>query len=95
MADGMTNMFTEGEHSEEQEWTTYKSKKTKKKEKRVSFLCPVERLIEQVDKKTEDIKMSLCFQVADVKKPFISVKRIVEKGNKVCFFVLEKRKILS
>ena len=29
--------------------------------------------------------MSLGFQVADVKKPLISVKRIVEKGNHVSF----------
>ena len=48
-------------------------------------MCPVEKVIDQIDKKTEDIKMSLCFQVADVKKPLISVKRIVEKGNEVSF----------
>ena len=42
--------------------------------------------------------MSLCFQVADVKKPLISVKRIVENGNKVGFgpgeednFILNER----
>ena len=29
--------------------------------------------------------MNLTFQVADVKKPLISVKRIVEKGNFVSF----------
>ena len=29
--------------------------------------------------------MGLTFQVAAVKKPLISVKRITEKGNKVCF----------
>ena len=29
--------------------------------------------------------MSLGFQVADVKKPLIAVKRIVEKGNRVAF----------
>ena len=29
--------------------------------------------------------MCLGFQVADVKKPLISVRRIVEKGNHVCF----------
>ena len=29
--------------------------------------------------------MGLTFQVAEVKKPLISVKRITEKGNKVCF----------
>ena len=31
------------------------------------------------------MRMSLCFQVANVKKPLIAVKRIVEKGNKVHF----------
>ena len=30
-------------------------------------------------------KMCLGFQVADVKKPLVSVKRIVEQGNYVCF----------
>ena len=29
--------------------------------------------------------MALTFQVAEVKKPLISVKRITEKGNQVCF----------
>jgi hypothetical protein len=33
----------------------------------------------------EEKKMCLGFQVADVKKPLISVKRIVEKGNYVSF----------
>ena len=33
----------------------------------------------------ENLKMRLRFQVADVVKPLISVKRITEKGNKVCF----------
>ena len=33
----------------------------------------------------EKKRMVLTFQVADVKKPLISVKRIVEKGNKVFF----------
>ena len=30
-------------------------------------------------------QIGLCFQVADVKKPLVSVKRIVEKGNYVNF----------
>ena len=42
----------------------------------VCDLCPVE---------TKDIKMKLRFEVADVKKPLIAVKRICEKGNRVCF----------
>jgi hypothetical protein len=39
--------------------------------------------IQPVEK--EEKKMCLGFQVADVKKPLISVKRIVEKGNYVSF----------
>ena len=36
-----------------------------------------------VEKETK--QMCLGFQVADVKKPLISVRRIVEKGSHVCF----------
>ena len=36
-------------------------------------------------KKKEDKRMNLGFQVADVKKPLIAVKRITEKGNRVSF----------
>ena len=39
-------------------------------------ICPVE---------SKDVKMSLKFEVADVKKPLIAVKRICEKGNRVSF----------
>ena len=42
-------------------------------------------MISSIDQRVETIKMSLCFQAADVKKPLISVKRIVEKGNNVGF----------
>ena len=35
--------------------------------------------------KKEDKRMNLGFQVADVKKPLIAVKRITEKGNRVSF----------
>ena len=49
------------------------------------MLCPIEKVISSIDQKVEDINMSLCFQVADVKKPLISVKRIVENGNNVGF----------
>ena len=31
------------------------------------------------------VNLALTFQVAEVKKPLISVKRIAEKGNQVCF----------
>ena len=53
----------------------------KKKWKKVGILddweiCPVE---------SKDVKMSLRFEVADVKKPLIAVKRICEKGNIVSF----------
>ena len=52
---------------------------------KVSDLMNVE---EQEGKKGESenkISMGLTFQVAAVKKPLISVKRITEKGNRVCF----------
>ena len=39
-------------------------------------VCPVE---------LKEVKMSLRFEVADVKKPLIAVKRICEKGNQVHF----------
>ena len=35
--------------------------------------------------KKDKINMALTFQVAEVKKPLTSVKRITEKGNQVCF----------
>ena len=38
----------------------------------------------------EDRTMRLNFQVTDVKKPLMSVKRIVEKGNHVSFGPGEK-----
>ena len=34
---------------------------------------------------SKDLKMNLRFEVADVKKPLIAVKRICEKGNLVSF----------
>ena len=50
-------------------------------------------------KAEEDSRMiRFNFQVADVKKPLVAVKRIVENGNRVCFgpaeednFILNKR----
>ena len=35
--------------------------------------------------KTYGVRMGMTFQVTDVKKPLMSVKRIVEKGNYVVF----------
>ena len=51
------------------------------------MVCPAEQNVSFVDKtkSNEEVKMSLCFQVADVKKPFISLKRIVEKGHQTGF----------
>ena len=43
------------------------------------WVCPVE------DESKKDKCMGLNFQVADVKKPLIAVKRITEKGNFVSF----------
>ena len=39
----------------------------------------------EVGKSKEGEKMCLGFQVADVQKPLVSVKRIVEKGDFVSF----------
>jgi hypothetical protein len=44
-----------------------------------------ETLIQTVGEEKEKTSMGLTFQVAAVKKPLISVKRITEKGNRVCF----------
>ena len=38
----------------------------------------------------ERIRIGLSFQVADVKKPLVSVKRIAGKGNIVCFWTRGK-----
>ena len=35
--------------------------------------------------KEESVKLGLRFQVADVIKPLVSLKRLAEKGNHVCF----------
>ena len=40
--------------------------------------------------KEQDVKMSLCFQVTDVKKPLVAVTRMCENGNRVCFGPNEK-----
>ena len=49
-------------------------------------LCNVEE--EGAKEKISTIKVD--FQVAAVKKPLISVKRICEKGNRVCFGLEDK-----
>ena len=41
--------------------------------------------IQAVDEGKEKVSLGLTFQVAEVKKPLISVKRITEQGNRVCF----------
>ena len=50
-------------------------------EEEVLHICPVKN--EKSD--NEKSQMSIKFQVADVVKPLISVKRLVEKGNHVTF----------
>jgi hypothetical protein len=47
-------------------------------------ICPVENESVTSEKKESRV-MNLGFQVADVKKPLIAVKRITEKGNHVMF----------
>ena len=39
----------------------------------------------EAEKKGQTKQMGLAFQVADVKKPLLAVKRIIEKGNHVTF----------
>ena len=51
----------------------------------VSDLMDLEGVEDTKEKKEEKINMGLTFQVAAVKKPLLSVKRITEKGNRVCF----------
>jgi hypothetical protein len=50
-------------------------------------VCVVEKATREVNSTGVDagVKMKLRFQVADVKKPLMSVKRIVEQGNHVGF----------
>ena len=50
-------------------------------------MCVVEKATKEVHFAGVDqgIKMKLRFQVAEVKKPLMSVKRIVEQGNHVGF----------
>ena len=43
-------------------------------------LCTVTKMPEVTNQ-----KVNVAFQVADVAKPLMSVRRITEKGNKVCF----------
>ena len=59
-----------------------KKKKDKRDSERDTWIQPVEQ--------TEKGKLGFRFQVADVKKPLVSVKRITEKGNHVQFGPGEK-----
>ena len=48
--------------------------------------CPVEKWVQAVGGTKETYPgMSLKFQVTDVKKPLIAVRRITEQGNHVNF----------
>jgi hypothetical protein len=64
-----------------------KSNRSFRKEMLQREVCVVETVTKQVNFTgvDEGLKMSLRFQVADVEKPLISVKRIVEQGNHVGF----------
>ena len=53
--------------------------------KRVRFRDEVDIQAVEGSKKGDGVALKLGFQVADVKKPLVSVKRIVEKGNLVQF----------
>lgn len=77
----MPKLISSGEEDVGRDWKHIKQKK-KKKGRRV-WINLVEGDEEKVKK--EKICMNLRFQVADVKKPLMSVKRIVEKGNNAGF----------
>jgi hypothetical protein len=68
-------------------WKRLKNKK--KVRKYIPFVPPipttVDSCIGQVEKGEKRMKLKFKFQVAEVKKPLISVKRITEKGNVVAF----------
>ena len=68
-------------------WEVKKSRRDVRKEKIRQEVCVVERAVKDVNFAgvDEGLKMKLRFQVADVKKPLMSVKRIVEQGNHVGF----------
>jgi hypothetical protein len=65
----------------------FKSRRNVRKERTRQEVCVVEKATKEVNFAGVDqgIRMELRFQVADVKKPLMSVKRIVEQGNHVGF----------
>lgn len=69
-------------------WEVKKDRRKVRKERIQQEVCVVEKGGENINSArvgSEAIKMCLRFQVADAKKPLISVKMIVEQGNKVGF----------
>ena len=63
--------------------------------KQVSFKDDEESvLIQAIEENEKEGKLNLNFQVADVKKPLISVKRICQRGNTVSFGAEEGDNIL-
>ena len=66
------------------EFSVSRSRRNGRKEKEQE-VCVVEKTTKEVSFAEADqgIQMKLRFQVADVKKPLMSVKRIVEQGNHV------------
>ena len=74
------------EESEKWEFSGSRSRGNVKKE-RPQEVCVVEKAVRDVNAAAteEGVQMKLRFQVADVKKPLMSVKRIVEQGNHVGF----------
>ena len=69
-------------------WEVNKDRRKVRKERIQQELCVVEKGGKEINSARVDskaVKMCLRFQVADVKKPWVSVKKIVEQGNKVGF----------
>ena len=84
-------------------WEVKKSRRDFRKERIRQEVCVVEKNVKDVDFAGVDqgLKISLRFQVADVKKPLMSVKRIVEEGNHVGFgpgeednYILNKNRVI-
>lgn len=77
------------ESSEEESggWEVFKSRRNVRKERTRQEVCVVEKATKEVifAGVDQEINMKLRFQVADVKKPLMLVKRIVEQGNHVGF----------
>ena len=78
-------------------WEVKKDRRKVRKERIQQEVCVVEKGIKDINSTGVDagaIRMNLRFQVADVKKPLISVKRIVAQGDRVGFVPKEDDNVI-